>query len=98
MNEYGVFEIMLGYTMENWKKLGYTPIFIYRLLEHGWTYEEIEHVLTGTVGGDYKEINSSEWIRRLEEQGVEFPDSTPVIEILDRIMLVYLNQNKMKEN
>ena len=88
-----MFNVVFAFTQEQWDKLGYAPIFLFRLVEHGWSYEEINHVLTIVIGPDYNAIKASVWLDRLEEQGVEFPDGIPVMEILDRIMVVYLHQN-----
>ena len=87
-----MFDVVFGFTKEKWSTLGYTPIFLFRLMEHGWTYEEIDLVLSSVIGPDYSAIKSGVWIDRLEAQGVEFPDDVPVIEILDRIMLLCLHQ------
>ena len=88
-----MFDIVFGFTQDHWSKLGYTPIFLLRLIEHGWTYDEVNHVLNSVIGPDYNAIKASVWLDRLEEQGVELLDEVPVIEILDRIMVVYLHQN-----
>ena len=85
-------DIVIGYTKEHWGVLGYTPIILYRLVEHGWTFKEVNFVLKKVIGKDYANVNVSTWIDRLEDQGVEFPERISVVEILDRIILVYLNE------
>jgi hypothetical protein len=78
-----------GFFQEYWELLGYTPIILYRLMEHGWSYEELDMVLTKVIGPDYNNIKTTEWITRLEKQGVKIPkDSEDIsfVEFMDRII------------
>jgi hypothetical protein len=83
--------IFLSVLKENWEKLGLTPLFLCKLLEHYWTYEEICFVLGHTVGPDFSEIKVGEWIDRLIAQGVKINDNAPFMELLDKLMYVYLD-------
>ncbi len=83
--------IFLSVVHENWEKLGMTPIYLFKLLEYGWTYEEIVFVLGHTIGSDFAEVKVTTWIDRLIKAGVKVPDNDPFIQLLDKLMYVYLD-------
>lgn len=85
--ENGVF---LSVLREKWETLGFTPLYLFKLLERGWDYDEICFVLANTVGKDFAEVKTCVWLERLKDQGVEIRDNEPVIQLLDRLMFVYL--------
>lgn len=87
--------ILVSVLHENWEKLGFTPLYLFKLLELGWTYDEVCFVLGNTIGKDFAEINISTWIERLKAQGVKVYDEDPFIQLLDRLMFVYLETHEM---
>lgn len=95
-------DIVFGYFVSHWKKLGYTPIFILRLLERGWDASELREALIVLIGEDFTEIKMSEWIARLEEKGVEFPgeigNEPPLLDILDSLVFGWVQQKSFMEN
>jgi hypothetical protein len=94
-------DIIFGYFVSNWKRLGYTPIIILRLLERGWDAVELRDVLTELIGEDFTEIKISEWIDRLEKKGVVFPgeegNEPPLVDVLDSLIFNFVQQKAFKE-
>ena len=90
--------IFLSVLREKWDKIGFTPLYLFKLLERGWTYQEICFVLGHTIGKDFTEIKVSNWMERLQNNGVIIEDEEPFIQLLDRLMFCYLQEhgNEMK--
>lgn len=87
---------IFGFMLENWDSLGMTPVFLFRLLERGFTQEEIDYALTEAIGKDYAEIKVSIWIDRLEAKGVIIPDEVPpLIDILYQVVFTLVHQRDM---
>jgi hypothetical protein len=92
-------DVIIGFTGENWDKLGMCPIFLARLMEMGWSQEEISKLLGEIIGPDFSEVNCTTWINRLEfDKGIEcsdYKDEPPFRILLDRIMFCYLQTGKL---
>lgn len=85
-----------GFTEWSWETLGYTPIILFRLIDRGWSYEEIDGSMRILVGDDYASIKASIWIERLEEKGIVLPEDISLVEILDRLIFVIVAENTFK--
>ena len=91
-------DVVLGFTGAHWKNLGLNPVFIFRLLELGWTPEDIDNVFSRVIGPDYAEVNVTTWIDRLEAMGIECSDrldEPPFKLVLDKIIFVFLTTGKV---
>jgi hypothetical protein len=76
------------FVRENWDELGLTPVFLKLLVEQkGWWMELVDDCFRELVGEDYADIKLTEWIKRLEEKGYEFPEGKPVIVTLSEILI-----------
>jgi hypothetical protein len=88
---------------ETWNTLGLNPVYIYRLCERGYLHCEIEHAMKKIVGDDWKEINASTWIDRMEADGIPsimyslLYDSPPLIDILDEEISLVLTEDYPEE-
>jgi hypothetical protein len=88
-------DVVFQHVKEHWQCTGMAPVLLYRLLERGWSFQEIDKVMTFVIGEDYARVNVTEWLDRLEAKGTEFPmnedgsDTIPVVEVLDRIMFSF---------
>jgi hypothetical protein len=76
------------FVKENWQTLGLTPVFIRLLVQNkGWWPEMVDDCFRELVGEDYADIKMTEWVRRLEDKGYDFPDGKPVFVILNEILI-----------
>jgi hypothetical protein len=76
----------------NWKQLGMTPVMLKLLVEwKQWPFDMVDDCFgdPNMVGPDYADIKMTEWFKRLEELGYEFPDGKPVIKVLQEIMIEF---------
>jgi hypothetical protein len=58
---------VFNYAAENWDTLGYTPIITFRLLERGWSNEDLNRALTCLIGADWMNIDCSKWQERMTQ-------------------------------
>lgn len=75
------------FVKENWAELGLTPVVLSQLTGKGWWPELVDECFAVLVGGDYADIKITEWIKRLEAKGFEFPAGKPVFAVLNEILI-----------
>jgi len=87
-----------------WDTLGYNPIFVYRLLERGFSMEEIDSSMRRLIGENWAEMKAGNWCDILACRGC-IPmqvsldtDSPPVIDILTAVISLDLEQAYMEEH
>jgi hypothetical protein len=82
---------IIAWSGEHWNTLGYSSFIVFRVIERGIPWDMLDHAMTRLVGEDWAAQSCTNWMHKMEINGIEdFDcDEPPFCDMMTDLVLKY---------